>query len=148
MSKAKSRKSTASQRQAQRRRQPATTRAAQSQPRSSSSSQQRPQSAAAHAGQSQPHPSSISQQHKQQQARNNQRKRVRSNWRPGVTVGIVLLIFAAIIGVFLFVSRQSSTPGPAPTPVSSSVLQAVTHVDPPMLAAVGTGGTTAPQALH
>jgi thiol-disulfide isomerase/thioredoxin len=148
MSKAKSRKSTASQRQAQQRRQPATTQAAQSQPRSSSSSQQRPQSTAAHAGQSQPRPSSISQQRKQQQARNNQRKRVRSNWRPGVTVGIVLLVIAGIIGVFVFFSRQSNGPAVPATPVSSSVLQAVTHVEPTVLAAVGTGGASAPQALH
>ncbi len=138
MAKAKSRKSTASQRQA-----------AQSQARASSASQRRPQSAPAQANQPQAQVrTSASQQRKQQQARNNQRKRVRSNWRPGVTVGVVLLIFAAIIGVFLFVSRQSGTPGPAPTPVSSGALQTVTHVDPTILAAVGTGGTTAPQALH
>jgi len=144
MAKAKSRKSTASQR-----RQPATTRAAQPQARPTSSSQQRPQPAAAQASQPQAQiRTSASQQRKQQQARSNQRKRIRSNWRPGVTVGVVLLIIAAIIGVFFFVSRQSTAPGPAPTPVSSSVLQAVTHVDPAVLAAVGTGGTTAPQALH
>ncbi len=148
MAKAKSRKSTASQRQAQQR-QPATTQAAQSQARASSSSQQRPQAAAAQADQPPAQArTSASQQRKQQQARSNQRKRVRSNWRPGVTVGVVLLIFAAIIGVFFFVSRQSAAPGPAPTPVNSSVLQAVTHVDPAVLAAVGTGGTSAPQALH
>src|SRR6266567_1102017 len=134
MAKAKSRKSTASQRQA-----------AQSQARASSASQRRPQSAPAQANQPQ---AQVRTSASQQQARNNQRKRVRSNWRPGVTVGVVLLIFAAIIGVFLFVSRQSGTPGPAPTPVSSGALQAVTHVDPTILAAVGTGGTTAPQALH
>ncbi len=147
MAKAKSRKSTASQRQAQQR-QPATTQAAQSQARTSSSSQQRPQAAAAQANQPPAQArTSASQQRKQQQARSNQRKRVRSNWRPGVTVGVVLLIFAAIIGVFFFVSRKPSTPVP-PTPVNSSVLQAVTHVDPAVLAAVGTGGTNAPQALH
>src|SRR5215472_7961586 len=117
MAKAKSRKSTANQRQAQQRRQPATTQAAQSQARATSSSQQRPQPAAAQANQPQAQVrTSSSQQRKQQQARSNQRKRVRSNWRPAVTVGIVLLIFAGIIGVFLFVSRQSSTPVP-PTPV-------------------------------
>ena len=138
MAKAKSRKSTASQRQA-----------AQSQARASSSSQQRPQSAPAQANQPQAQVrTSASQQRKQQQARSHQRKRVRSNWRPGVTVGAVLLIFAGIIGVFLFVSRQSTAPGPAPTPVNSGVLQAVTHVDPTVLAAVGTGGASAPQALH
>ncbi len=149
MAKAKSRKSTASQHQAQQRRQPATPQAVQSQARPSSSSQQRPPAAADQANQPQAQVrTSASQQRKQQQARSNQRKRVRSNWRPGVTVGVVLLIFAAIIGVFLFVSRKPSTPGPAPTPVNSGVLQAVTHVDPTVLAAVGTGGTTAPQALH
>jgi thiol-disulfide isomerase/thioredoxin len=129
MAKAKSRKSTASQRQAQQRRQPATTQAAQA---------NQPQAQVR---------TSASQRRKQQQARNNQRKRVGSNWRPAVTVGVVLLGFAVLIGVFFFVSRKPSTPVP-PTPVNSSVLQAVTHVDPTMLAAVGTGGTTAPQALH
>lgn len=148
MAKAKSRKSTASQHQAQQRRQPAMPQAAQSQARAPAS-QQRPQAAAAQANQPQAQVrTSASQQRKQQQARSNQRKRVRSNWRPGVTVGVVLLIFAAIIGVFLFVSRQSSAPRPAPTPVNSGVLQAVTHVDPTVLAAVGTGGASAPQALH
>jgi thiol-disulfide isomerase/thioredoxin len=151
MAKAKSRKSTSSQRQAQQRRQPAATRAAQSQASAPSASQQRPQSAADQANQPQAQVrTSALQQRKQQQARSNQRKRVRSksNWRPAVTVGVVLLIIAGIIGVFLFVSRQSAPPGPAPTPVNSSVLQAVTHVDPTVLAAVGTGGTSAPQALH
>ena len=146
MAKAKSRKSTASQRQAQQRTQPATPQATQSQARASSSSQQRPQPVAAQA-----RTPSVSQQRvqrKQQQTRGNERKRARSNWRPGVTVGVVLLIFAVIIGVFLFISHQPNTPGPAPIPASASVLQAVTHVDPAVLAAVGTGGATAPQALH
>src|SRR6266487_3018964 len=61
MSKAKSRKSTASQRQAQQRRQPATTQAAQPQARASSSSQ-RPQSAAARTDQPQPRTSTVEQQ--------------------------------------------------------------------------------------
>src|SRR5260221_14754968 len=108
MAKAKSRKSTASQRQA-----------AQSQARASSASQQRPQSAADQANQPQAQVrTSASQQRKQQQARSNQRKRVRSNWRPGGTVGVVLLGFAVLIGVFFFVSRKPSTPVP-PTPVNS-----------------------------
>jgi hypothetical protein len=149
MSKAKSRKSTASHRQAQQRRQPAATQAAQSQSRPSSSSQQQPQSAAAHAGQPQAQVrTSAAQQRRQQQARNNQRKRVRSNWRPGITVGIVLLVIAGIIGAFVFFSRQSNGPAAPATPVTSGVLQAVTHVDPTVLAAVGTGGASAPQALH
>src|SRR6266699_2379439 len=150
MAKAKSRKSTASQRQAQQRQQqPATTQAAQSQARASSASQQRPQSAPAQANQPQAQVrTSASQQRKQQQARNNQRKRVRSNWRPGVTVGIVLLVIAGIITAFVFFSRQSSSPAAPATPVNSSVLQSVTHVDPTVLAAVGNGGATAPQPLH
>jgi len=147
MSKAKSRKSTASQRQAQQRRQPATTQAAQPQARASSSSQ-RPQSAAARTDQPQPRTSSVAQQRKQQQAPSNQRKRVRSNWRPGVTVGVVLLVIAGIIAAFVFFSRQSNGPAAQATPVNSSVLQAVTHVDRAVLAAVGTGGATAPQPLR
>ena len=147
MSKAKSRKSTASQRQAQRR-QPATTRASQTQARASSTSQQQPPSAAVHADQPQPRTSSVVQQRKQQQAHSHQRRRVRSNWRPGVTVGIVLLVMAGIIGAFVFFSRHSNSPAAPATPVSSSVLQAVTHVDPTVLAAVGAGGASAPQPLH
>jgi thiol-disulfide isomerase/thioredoxin len=151
MAKAKSRKSTANQRQAQQRTQPAATQAAQSQAHVSLKSQQQLQPAAAQTGQPQARTPSVSQQRvqrKQQQARGNQRKRARSNWRPGVTVGVVLLGFAVLIGIFLFVARQSSAPRPAPTPGSASVLQAVSHVDPAVLAAVGTGGTNAPQALH
>ncbi len=120
--------------------------------------QQRPQPDARQADQptkqadrSQAHASSLSQQRlqrKQQQAHRNERKRVRPNWRPGVSVGIVLLVIAGIIGVFLFISRQSAAPAVPATPVGSGVLQAVTHVDQTVLAAVGTGGTNAPQALH
>jgi thiol-disulfide isomerase/thioredoxin len=88
-------------------------------------------------------------QRKQQQAPRNERKRVRSNWRPGISVGIVLLVIAGIIGVFLFISRQSAAPTVPATPVGSGVLQAVTHVDQTVLAAVGTGGgTNVPQAQH
>ena len=130
MSKAKSRKSAASQRQAQQRR-------------------QHEAHQAAHTGQPQAQArTSASQQRKQQQAHSHQRRRVRSNWRPAVTVGIVLLVIAGIIGAFVYFSRQSNGPAVPATPVSSSVLQAVTHVDPAVLAAVGTGGARAPQALH
>src|SRR6266516_1307327 len=147
MSKAKSRKSTANQRQAQQRRQPAMNQAAQPKARASSSSQ-RPQTAAARPDQPQTRTSSVAQQRKQQQARSNQRKRVRSNWRPGVTVGVVLLVIAGIIAAFVFFSRQSNGTAAQATPVNSSVLQAVTHVDRAVLAAVGTGGATAPQPLR
>jgi len=137
MAKAKARKSAENQRRAQQRSQPDVRQADQP---------------AKQADRSQATASSVLQQRlqrKQQQAHRNERKRVRANWRPGVTVGIALLVIAGIIGVFLFISRQSSSSPAAPaTPVSSGVLQAVTHVDQTVLAAVGTGGTSAPQALH
>src|ERR1700694_3877025 len=53
-------------------------------------------------------------------------------------VGIVLLLLAVVIGAYLFLSRLSQASAPAPTLTSSQVFNEVTHVDPNVLAAVGT----------
>src|SRR6266699_4423870 len=56
-----------------------------------------------------------------------------------------LLVIAAVIGVFIYLSHQSTGTGTGggntgSTPTSPSVLNAVTHVSPTVLANVGTGG--------
>src|SRR6266581_916085 len=75
-------------------------------------------------------------------SRTNQRRRRQGNQLPwGLLVGAVFVI-VAFIGVFFYLShQQSSNSGiTTPTPTSPSVLNALTHVSPTVLAAVGTGG--------
>src|SRR5260370_41807585 len=51
------------------------------------------------------------------------------------------MVIAAVIGVFIYLSHQSTGGGnTGSTPTSPSVLNAVTHVSPTVLANVGTGG--------
>lgn len=82
---------------------------------------------------------------KQRQRVDDSQKRRRyaaSNRTPwGLIVG-ALLIILAFVGVIVYLSQQSggSTSNVKPTPVSSNVLDAVTHVSPSVLSAVGTGG--------
>jgi Domain of unknown function (DUF929) len=80
---------------------------------------------------------------KQSRSRNNRRARnARKSLPWGLVVG-VLLVLAAVIGVFIYISRQpSSTTGSSstPTPTTASVLNAVSNVSPSIFAAVGTGG--------
>ena len=72
----------------------------------------------------------------------------RRGWDQRYMVGIVLLLLAVVIVAYIFLSRLSSQAGaPAPTPVSSQVLNAVTHVDPNILAAVGTDSVQSPVKL-
>jgi thiol-disulfide isomerase/thioredoxin len=75
-------------------------------------------------------------------SRTSQRRRRQGNQLPwGLLVGAVFVI-VAFIGVFFYLShQQSSNSGiTTPTPTSPSVLNALTHVSPTVLAAVGTGG--------
>ncbi len=82
---------------------------------------------------------------KQRQRVDDPQKRRRyaaSNRTPwGLIVG-ALLIILAVVGVIIYLSQQSSSTGTVtkPTPVSNTVLDAVTHVSPSVLSAVGTGG--------
>ncbi len=79
----------------------------------------------------------------QSQSRNNRRGRSKRNNLPwGLIVG-VLLVLAAVIGVFIYISQQpsrSSSSSGGQTPAPSSVLDAVSNVNPSVFAAVGTGG--------
>ncbi len=86
-------------------------------------------------------------QRQQRQSPDNSNKRrvqKKPNQIPWLLIGVVLLVIAAIVGVFFFLSNQSTGNG-SPTPTtqattSPAVLQAVTNVNPAVLAAVGTGG--------
>jgi Domain of unknown function (DUF929) len=80
-------------------------------------------------------------QNKQRQASPNRRKSRSSGGSWGLIIGVVLVI-AAAIGVFIYLSQAggSNTPAIKPTPVSPSLLNEVTNVSPSILAAVGTGG--------
>ncbi len=86
-----------------------------------------------------------SSQNRQSQPRGSGRGRSKQKQRPwGLIVG-TLLVIAAIIGVFIYLSHQSTGSGTGggntgSTPTSASVLNAVTHVSPTVLANVGTGG--------
>lgn len=83
---------------------------------------------------------------KQRQRVDDSQKRRRyaaSNRTPwGLIVG-ALLIILAVVGVIVYMSQQSGSSTGAtatPTPASATVLDAVTHVSPSVLSAVGTGG--------
>ncbi len=157
MSKAKSRK-IANQRREQKRPQTATSRTPQlhasaaPQQQVASGQQNKPQTPNNAAVEKRVIPQQVaSSQRNKQQTQKNERYRSRTNWRPWITVGSVVLAVAVIVSVFFFLSRQSPTTGvvTTPTPTSPGVLQALTHVDPSVLAAVGTGSVqNLPQALH
>ena len=83
---------------------------------------------------------------RQRQSVDDPQKRRRyaaSNRTPwGLVVG-ALIIILAVVGVFIYLSQSSNSGNTAvstPTPASASVLDAVTHVSPKVLADVGTGG--------
>jgi len=85
-------------------------------------------------------------QRKERQKVEDPQKRRRyaaSNRTPwGLVVG-ALLIILAVVGVFFYLSQagnSGNTAASTPTPASASVLNAVTHVSPKVLADVGTGG--------
>ncbi|MFL5699798.1 MAG: DUF929 family protein [Ktedonobacteraceae bacterium] len=86
-----------------------------------------------------------SSQNRQLQPSGSGRGRSKQKQRPwGLIVG-TLLVIAAVIGVFIYLSHQSTGTGTGggntgSTPTSASVLNAVTHVSPTVLANVGTGG--------
>ena len=82
-------------------------------------------------------------QSSQAQIRNQERRRRQS--KRGLPWGLVvgaLLVIVAIVGIFIYLSQQSSSSGgtKGSTPTSSSVLHEVSNVSPGVLAAVGTGG--------
>ncbi|MBA2677664.1 MAG: DUF929 family protein [Ktedonobacteraceae bacterium] len=74
----------------------------------------------------------------------NRGYKVRSKRRPWLLVVGTLVVIAAIVGIFLYVSHQSTSNTAVQTPVATdrTVLKAVTGVDPSVANTVGTGGVT------
>jgi Domain of unknown function (DUF929) len=83
--------------------------------------------------------------HPSQSGRTKHAIRRRSKRTAWFLVGGVLVVLVAVIGLFVYLSNQSSagsgsTSNPYPTsPASAAVVKEITTVDPSMLAAVGTG---------
>jgi len=80
------------------------------------------------------------------QTRNKGKKQNQSNIRQWLLIGGVLVVIALIIGAFVILSNQQSGSPSGPTQANSQVFNAVTNVDPTVLATVGTGGVQNP--LH
>src|SRR5260370_9827646 len=87
-----------------------------------------------------------SNQDNQSQTRNKGKKQKQSNTRQWLLIGGVLVIIAIIIGAFIVLSNQQAGTPSGPTKASSQVFNAVTNVDPNVLATVGTRGGQNP--LH
>ena len=87
-----------------------------------------------------------SNQNNRAQSRNKGKKQNQSSMRTWLLIGGVLVIVAIIIGGFIFLSNQQSGSSGGQTQASSQVFNAVTNVDPNVLATVGTGGVQNP--LH
>ena len=87
-----------------------------------------------------------SNQDNRSQTRSKGKKQKQSNTRQWLLIGGVLVIIAIIIGVFIILSNQQAGTPSGPTKANSQVFNAVTNVDPTVLATVGTGGVQNP--LH
>jgi len=85
-----------------------------------------------------------SNQNNRSQTRKKDTRQRQSNLRQWLLIGGVLAIVAIIIGVFVIFSNQQSGTPSGPTQASSQVFNAVTSVDPSVLATVGTGGVQNP----
>ncbi|MFL5628301.1 MAG: hypothetical protein ACJ788_22195 [Ktedonobacteraceae bacterium] len=72
-------------------------------------------------------------------ASKNKRKRAASKRSPWLFVGGTLILIAAIISLFIFLSHQqssSTTNGPTATPVDATTFKQVTNVDPGLLSQI------------
>jgi Domain of unknown function (DUF929) len=87
-----------------------------------------------------------SNQNNRSQARSKSKKQNQSNMRQWLLIGGVLVIIAIIVGGFIVISNQQSGSSSGPTKASTQVFNAVTNVEPNVLATVGTGGVQNP--LH
>ena len=86
-------------------------------------------------------------QSRQPQARSRGRAQPKAQRNPLLLIGGVLLVLAAIVGIFFIVAnRQSQSQSSGSHPADTSVLAKVTHVDPTLLATIGTGNLQNP--LH
>lgn len=91
-------------------------------------------------------------QRNQPSARNRRRGRQQASRRPWILVGGVLLVIAIVVVIFIFIASQPSSGGTGSgsgngngrTVASTSVVNAVTQVDPTLLSQIGTGGVSNP----
>lgn len=82
------------------------------------------------------------QQNKRSQSHGKERTRRKSSKSPWLLVGGILVLVALVIGIFIYLSRQST---PVDTGLASpTVLKNVNQVNPAVLAAVGTGDVQNP----
>lgn len=78
----------------------------------------------------------------------HRRKRVRRGWDQRYMIPIVIVLIAAIIGVFILISHLGSqSTAQSPTLTSTQVFNQVTHVNPSTLESVDTGGVKSPFQL-
>ncbi len=120
-------------------------------PKSQSSSKSRTTSAAKRREQ-QKQRQRESNQKNQPSARNRRRGRQQASRRPWILVGGVLLVIAIVVVIFIFIASQPSSGGTGNgsgngagrTVATTSVVNAVTQVDPTLLSQIGTGGVSNP----
>ena len=85
------------------------------------------------------------QQNKRSQSHGKERTRRKSGKSPWLLVGGILVLVALVVGIFIYLSRQST---PVDTGLASpTVLKNVNQVNPAVLAAVGTGDVQNPLKL-
>jgi Domain of unknown function (DUF929) len=85
----------------------------------------------------------VNQASQETRRRTQSRKIVNQRRSPWLTIGIVLVGIALVIGVFFYIANQNNS-GAKPAPSSSTLLHQVTNVSPSLLAAVGNGGLLSP----
>ncbi len=74
----------------------------------------------------------------QVQARNKKSRKRQASRGPWLLVGGIVVMVAVVVGIFIYLSKQPAS-GPPPT---NAVLNTITHIDPTVLAKVGTGSAT------
>src|SRR5258708_4257872 len=76
-------------------------------------------------------------QNAQAKARSKNSRRRKSGQSPWLLVGGILVMVAVVVGIFLFLSRQSNT---ASTNTDPAVIKTITSINQATLSQVGTGG--------
>ena len=74
----------------------------------------------------------------QVQARNKNARKRPANRSPWLLVGGIVIMVAAVVGIFIYLSKQPAS-GP---PSTDTVLNTITHINPSVLAQVNTGSAT------
>lgn len=77
-------------------------------------------------------------------AGSNQKRRAAKRRNPWPYIIGTLVVLAALVAIFIFVSRQNSTMGQGGTATDKTTFQEVTNVSPTILSQVGTGNIVPP----